>query len=86
MLEHLGDGETNVFGDPAQKNGRNIAAGVKRDGCTVARTVTKLFVRTTLPHFDETEPAQNRYDIGRLENRNGAHDSGDCDVLHPDKL
>jgi len=86
MLEHLGHGETDVFGDLAQKNWRNVAPGVERDRRVAARAVSKLFVRTTLPHFGKAQPAQNRYDFGGLENRNIAHDSGDCDVLHSDKL
>jgi hypothetical protein len=39
-----------------------------------------------LPPFRETQPAQNRYDFGGLENRDITHDSDDGDVLDPDKL
>ena len=86
MFQHLGHRETNVFGDLAQKNWRDVAAGVKRNRSGTARAVSKLLVRTTLPHFDEAKPSQNRYDFGRLENRDVSHDSGDCDVLDPDEL
>jgi hypothetical protein len=69
MFEHLRHGETDIFGDLAQKNWRNVAARVKRAGCGAARAVSKLFVRATLSHFRETQPARNRYDFGGLENR-----------------
>jgi hypothetical protein len=86
MLEHLGHRETNIFGDLAEKNGRNVTAEVKRHSCTATRVITKLLVRTTLPHFAEAQFAQDRYDFGRLENRDVTHDSGDGNVLYPDKL
>jgi hypothetical protein len=86
MFEHLRHRETDIFGDLAQKNWCNVAARVKRDRRCAARSATKLFVRTTLPHFDEAQPSQNRYDFGGLENRDITHDSRDCDVLYPDKL
>jgi len=86
MHEHLGDRETDVFGDLAQKNWRNVAARVKRNRRVAPRAIAKLLVRTTLPHFNEAQSTQNRYDFGGLENRNISHDSGDCDVLHSDKL
>jgi len=53
MFEHLRHRETDIFGDLAQKNWRHVAARMKRDRRTAARAVTKLFVRATLPHFDE---------------------------------
>jgi hypothetical protein len=86
MLEHLGYCETDVFGDLTQKYWRNVAARVKWDRRRAARTVAKLFMRTTLPHFGEAQPSQNRYDFGGFEDWNITHDSGDCDVLHSDKL
>jgi hypothetical protein len=43
-------------------------------------------VRTALPHFGEAQFAQDRYDFGRLENRDIAHDSGDRNVLYSNKL
>ena len=54
MLEQLGHGETDVFGDLAQKNRCNVAAGVKRDCCVATGAVAKLPMRTTLPHFGKT--------------------------------
>ena len=86
LLEHLAHCEADIFGDLAQKNWRNVAAGVKRDRRGAARAVSELFMRTTLPYFGEAQPAQNRYNIGRFENRNITHDSGDCDVLHSNKF
>ena len=86
MLEHLGHRETDVFGDLPEKNRRNVAAGVERNRCTATRAITKLFVRTTLPHFGKSQFAQDRYDFRRLENRDVTHSSGDGNVLHPDEL
>jgi hypothetical protein len=86
MLEHLGHRETDIFGDLAEENRRNVAAGVKRNRCTATGAITKLFVRPTLPHFGEAQFAQDRYDFGRLENRDVAHDSSDGNGLHPNKL
>ncbi len=43
-LEQVGDGESNVFRDLAQKSRRNITTGMKRNGGRATRTVTKLFV------------------------------------------
>ena len=48
--------------------------------------MTKLLVRTTLPHFDEAELAQDGYDLGRLQDWDITHASRDGDVLHPDEL
>ncbi len=86
MLKHLGHGETDVLGDLAQKNRRSIAASVKWNRCIAAGGVTKLLVRTALPHFGEAQFAQDRYDFGRLENRDITHDSGDRNVLYSNKL
>ena len=86
MLQHLGHSETNIFGDLAQKNRRDVAAGMKRNRCASAHAVSQLFVRTTLTHFDEAQFSQDRYNFGRLENRDISHDLGNRDVLHPDKL
>lgn len=48
--------------------------------------MAKLFVRTTLPHFDETKLAQDGDDLGRLQHRDITHVSRDGDVLYPDEL
>ena len=86
MFQHLAHREADVFRNLAQKNRRNVATSVKRERRGAARAVSKLLVGTTLPNFNEAQPAQNRGDFGGLENRDVAHDSGDRDVLYPDKL
>ena len=66
MFEQFGHGETDVLGDLPEQNWGNVATGVKRDGCGAACAVTKLLVRTTLPHFNKAEPPQYRYNLGGL--------------------
>ena len=48
--------------------------------------ITKLFVRTALAGFGETELDENGDDFIGLENGNITHSLSDCDVLNPNKL
>lgn len=51
-----------------------------------SRTIAKLLVRTTLPHFRETKLVQNGDNLSRLQDRDISHVSSDGDVLHPNEL
>ena len=56
----------NVFKDLAEKARRDISAFVIRNCCYPTVWLPKLFVRTTLSHFDETKLLQGRDYLPRL--------------------
>jgi len=72
-LEQVIDGESDVFGDLPEQDGRNIPALMKRHGGASSSTITKLLVGTTLPDLRETKLEENGDDLRRLENWDVAH-------------
>src|SRR5450759_4375468 len=77
VLEQIIDGQTDVLGDLAQKNRREVAASVKRHRSRATIGVAKLLVRTALAHLGKTERQQNGNNLARLENRDARHSGHD---------
>jgi hypothetical protein len=86
MLKELIECKPDVLHYLAEQDGRDIAALMERHRCASAICVSKLFVRTPLTDFRETEGNKNGDDLARFENGDVPHCSGDRDVLHADKL
>ena len=59
---------------------------MKRNRGATAFGIAKLFVRSALTDFGETEFDEDGNDFTGLENGDVAHYSSDCDVLDSDKL
>ena len=86
LLEEFIKCEANVFGYLTEQDWRDVSALMKWNRCAATCRITKLFVRTALADFGETELDENGdYFIG-LENGSIAHSLSDCDVLNPNKL
>ena len=86
VLEEIFDRETNIFCDLAKQNRRDVSSLMKRHGRTTPSAIAKLFMRPTLPDLDEAELEQNGDNFGWLENWEGSHELGNCNVVNPDKL
>ena len=59
VLEEFGYGETDVSGDSAQQNGRDVAPNMERNGGCPAVRVPELLMGALLAHLLETEVLQN---------------------------
>ena len=66
MFQEFLDGESYILGYLLEQEGRNIAAGMKRDCCTSPVSMPILPVRTALADLDETEIAQSCCYFSRL--------------------
>ena len=86
MLEKFIKCETDVFGYLTEQNWRDVSALMEWNRCAATRRITKLFMRTTLADFGETELDKNGDNFIGLENGNIAHNLSDRDVLNPNKL
>ena len=86
MLNELDKRESNIFRYLAKECRRDVATGVKRNGCRTAGTVSELLVGTALSYFNKTKFSQNCDDLGRLQNWDVTHASGDGDVLNTHKF
>jgi len=63
MLKQLFKRKADVFGNLTQQDRRDIAALMKGHSGTSTFGVPKLFVRTSLPDFRETQRNQNSNDF-----------------------
>ena len=86
MLQHLIEGNTNILGDLAKQDWRNVTALVKWDRRATTSPIAKLLVRAALPDFGKTKFKKNGDYFTGLENGNIAHDSCNGDVLNPHEL
>jgi hypothetical protein len=86
MLEKLIKCETDVFGDLAEQDGRDVPALMEWNRCAASRGIAELLVRPALADFGETEFDENGDDFIGLEDRNIAHGLRDGDVLNPDEF
>ncbi len=86
MLEELIKREADVFGDLTEQDWGNVPTLVKRHGCAATDDIPELFVRAALADFGEAEFGEDGYDFAGFEDGNIAHDSGDSDVLNPNKF
>lgn len=86
LLKKLRNGEADVLGDLAQQSWRDVAARMKGNSSAASGPVTKLLVRSALPHLDKSQLAQDGDDLGGLQYRDARHVSRNRDVLDSDKL
>lgn len=68
--------DPDIFGDPAEKERRNITAAVHRDRSASAILVLKLFVRSSLANFSKLKSFKQGDDFARAKDRNSAHAYG----------
>jgi hypothetical protein len=86
MFEKLIKCETNVFGDLAGQDGRDVPALMEWNLCAASRVIAELLVLPALADFGEAEFDENGDDFIGFEDGNIAHDSSDGDVLSPDEF
>lgn len=86
VLEQLIKRDADVFGDLTKQDWGNVSTLMKRYRGAAAGGITKLFVRTALANFGETESEKYGYDFTGFEDRNIAHDSSYGDVLNSNKF
>lgn len=86
MLEQFIKRNADVFGDLTEQDWGDVSALMKRNRRTAACRIAKLFMRSALADFGETEFYEDGDDLIRFENGNVAHNSSYGDVLDPDKL
>lgn len=67
------DAQSDVGGNTTQKDGRNFLTGMKRNGRAASIRMTKLFVRSFLTDFQETEMEKHQHDFAWFADREIAH-------------
>ncbi len=65
--------QANVLADLAQKEGRDITAGMNRNRGHAPVRVAKLAMGSTLPHLDKAQAFEDADDLSRLEDREAGH-------------
>jgi hypothetical protein len=73
MAKHLFDRETDVPGDLAEQDGRDVSPLVEGHGCGAAVGMPELFVRPSLASLREAEVAKDGDNLSGLENRRSGH-------------
>lgn len=87
MVQKLFQRNADVLDDLAQEQGRNIPAGMVRNGRATPVRMAILHLRATLPDQSKTHRLQDAADLARLEDGWLGHGlRGDNDALGADKL
>jgi len=73
-MQELIDGQTHIFGNSTQQDGRDISSPMKQHGGAPSVRMSILLVGTFLPDFDEAKGSQPGGDLVRLEHWDIAHD------------
>ena len=73
VLEEFAYCKTDVTGDAAQENGRDVTPGMKGNSGCSSVCMPKLLVGTLLAHLLETEVLQNGGNLPWLQNRKVPH-------------
>lgn len=68
--------DPDIFGDPSEKERRNIAAAVYGNCRASPILVLELFMRSSLANFSKIQGFKQGDDFARAKNRNGAHAYG----------
>lgn len=80
MPNEVTDIDLDVATDLSEETWGNIAALMHRHGGHTPIGVAELFVRASLPDFNEAQPYKPSYDFPRLEDGNRAHTDGLADA------
>jgi len=86
VADEFVNGESDVFCDLAEQDGRNISAFVKRNCCAPPVCVAILLVRTSLPSFNKSKLLEYRNNFCRFQDRKRSHLSRDLHSLRSDEL
>ena len=68
--------DPDIFGDPSEKERRNITAAVYRNCRASAILVLKLFMRSSLANFSKLQSFKQRDNFARAKDWNSAHAYG----------